>query len=148
MDIFQEDNTTLRMACISLHYLHAIASARKVIDILIIENVSDHQLLAPQNVANLYHSLHRRMQQHQLTFRIALARQLIDGYSSRKRKGHPASFQDTTYPLRNVRIKSIAKKNSVEVRNRNAMRAGVIAQSAEPSEAVPDDSTLMSINKG
>ncbi|GFW09585.1 piggyBac transposable element-derived protein 4 [Trichonephila clavipes] len=29
----------------------------------------------------------------QLTFRIALARQLIDGYSSRKRKGHPASFQ-------------------------------------------------------
>ncbi|GFS65529.1 piggyBac transposable element-derived protein 4 [Trichonephila clavipes] len=29
----------------------------------------------------------------QLTFRIALARQLIDGYSSRKRKGRPASFQ-------------------------------------------------------
>ncbi|GFX43490.1 piggyBac transposable element-derived protein 4 [Trichonephila clavipes] len=29
----------------------------------------------------------------QLTFRIALARLLIDGYSSRKRKGRPASFQ-------------------------------------------------------
>ncbi|GBM86181.1 hypothetical protein AVEN_48192-1 [Araneus ventricosus] len=29
----------------------------------------------------------------QLTFRLELARQLIDGYSSRKRKGHPASFQ-------------------------------------------------------
>ncbi|GFT38183.1 piggyBac transposable element-derived protein 4 [Trichonephila clavipes] len=29
----------------------------------------------------------------QLTFRIALACQLIDGYSSRKRKGRPASFQ-------------------------------------------------------
>ncbi|GFV58283.1 DDE_Tnp_1_7 domain-containing protein [Trichonephila clavipes] len=29
----------------------------------------------------------------QLTFRIALARQLIDGCSSRRRKGHPASFQ-------------------------------------------------------
>ncbi|GFX08123.1 piggyBac transposable element-derived protein 4 [Trichonephila clavipes] len=28
-----------------------------------------------------------------LTFRIALTRQLIDGYSSRKRKGRPASFQ-------------------------------------------------------
>ncbi|GFX03293.1 piggyBac transposable element-derived protein 4 [Trichonephila clavipes] len=29
----------------------------------------------------------------QLTFRIALACQLIDGYSPRKRKGRPASFQ-------------------------------------------------------
>ncbi|GFV97133.1 piggyBac transposable element-derived protein 4 [Trichonephila clavipes] len=29
----------------------------------------------------------------QLIFRIALARQLIDGYSSRKRKGRPDSFQ-------------------------------------------------------
>ncbi|GFT45910.1 piggyBac transposable element-derived protein 4 [Trichonephila clavipes] len=29
----------------------------------------------------------------QLTFRIALARQLIDGYSSRKKKGRPTSFQ-------------------------------------------------------
>ncbi|GFV15384.1 piggyBac transposable element-derived protein 4 [Trichonephila clavipes] len=29
----------------------------------------------------------------QLTFRIALARQLIDGYSSRKREGHPTNFQ-------------------------------------------------------
>ncbi|GFX83206.1 piggyBac transposable element-derived protein 4 [Trichonephila clavipes] len=29
----------------------------------------------------------------QLTFRFALARQLIDGYSSRKRKGLPASFR-------------------------------------------------------
>ncbi|GFX82710.1 piggyBac transposable element-derived protein 4 [Trichonephila clavipes] len=29
----------------------------------------------------------------QLTLRIVLARQLIDGYSSRKRKGRPASFQ-------------------------------------------------------
>ncbi|GFX75958.1 hypothetical protein TNCV_2239291 [Trichonephila clavipes] len=28
-----------------------------------------------------------------LTFRVSLARQLIDGYSSRKRKGRPASFQ-------------------------------------------------------
>ncbi|GFX92592.1 uncharacterized protein TNCV_2520511 [Trichonephila clavipes] len=36
----------------------------------------------------------------QLTFRIALARQLTDGYSSRKRKRRPASFQaknDETY---------------------------------------------------
>ncbi|GFW59928.1 piggyBac transposable element-derived protein 4 [Trichonephila clavipes] len=29
----------------------------------------------------------------QLTFHIALARQPTEGYSSRKRKGHPASFQ-------------------------------------------------------
>ena len=36
---------------------------------------------------------HRNRSLDQLTFHIALAHQLIDGYSSRKRKAGPASFQ-------------------------------------------------------
>ncbi|GFV15593.1 transposable element Tcb2 transposase [Trichonephila clavipes] len=43
----------------------------------------------------------------QLTFSIALARQLIDGYSSRKRKGHPVRKEEKSEILDDMRLDNV-----------------------------------------
>ncbi|GFX38477.1 piggyBac transposable element-derived protein 4 [Trichonephila clavipes] len=63
---------------------------RRLIPILIFYFLTD---LAIINSFILRQVNKRNRSLDQLTFRIALVRQLIDGYSSRKRKERPASFQ-------------------------------------------------------
>ncbi|GFU80741.1 piggyBac transposable element-derived protein 4 [Trichonephila clavipes] len=61
----------------------------------------------------------------QLTFCIALARQLIDGYSSRKRNGHPASFQVKCVVPDDVSLESVRNHMPKMVSNyRRSSRKG------------------------
>ncbi|GFV67991.1 piggyBac transposable element-derived protein 4 [Trichonephila clavipes] len=63
--------------------------------------------LAIKNSLILWQVNKRNRSSDLLTFRVTLARQLINGYFSRKRKGRPVSFQAKCTVPDNVRIASV-----------------------------------------